>query len=255
MSYLLFLGFKSIVYKVPPKIRVYLDDIFLDEFSIIPTKLCDINNLQLHSDDWLSRRNLLSNSTTNLQKIHTDYNKLFDNDIVFKILEIDSEIFKKNLKSELRIELVNASNNYTNGFMTKSTLISLYVVRIIPKNVIVDAEHYCDAFYTSRRNEKSLHSDTKSILNFYKSKTIAFDILANNTIFKKNNNKIFAMTPWYSNNNVEYIRRYSWLGQKGFFKFLVLNKWIQIKNKDFKNVNFFEVELLCLRNKYKDYEN
>ena len=254
MSYILFLGFKSIVYKEPPKIRLYFGDNFLDEFSLVPNKLCDIHNLQLHSDDWLSRRDILSNSTTNLQKIDPDYDKLFDDNIIFKILEIDSEILKKNLKSELRIELINSNNNYTNGFMTKSTLVSLYVAKLIPKNIIENVEHFNNAFAINRKKEKNSCSDIKSILDFYKQKkTIAFDVLANNTIFKKTNNEIIATTQWYSN-NVEYIPLYSWLGQKGFFKFSVSNEWIQVSN-NLKNVNFFEVELLCLRNKYKYYEN
>ena len=50
MSYILFLGFKSVVYKEPAVMRIYLDDMFVDEFTVDPPRVCDQDNDNLWSD-------------------------------------------------------------------------------------------------------------------------------------------------------------------------------------------------------------
>ena len=266
MSYILCLGFKTIIYKTPAKIRVFIDNIFLDEFSLITNKLCDTNNYRLASKSWHKQANTVNWYRLKENRIpvhYKDFNTFYNEDIIFRMFEIDSKFFKKNFQHELRIELVNSSNNYTNGFMTQSTLISLYVVQLIPKDVLLDAYDYANALNgKNNKIEKSRHTDVKEILNYYtKEKLYLWDILENNFQINfqinKNQKEYKELLAWKltKQNSIDYVARGYWLGEKGSYVLTILNSLIKSGYENIINCTFHDIELIDLSNKYKQYEN
>jgi hypothetical protein len=123
MSEILFLGFACTIFKKSPLCRIYIDDTLVDEFDIPHT--CDKKNLQqmstLHDNIWgdLIPENIYFNQI--LPHIH------------IKAINFNTNN-KKNIK--LKIHSYVHDNNYTNGFISKTTLCSFKFCYIIDKKHI-----------------------------------------------------------------------------------------------------------------------
>ncbi len=122
MKYLLGIGFViTQKYKKDPIARVYIDDTFIDELTLDDWQGFD----KLWNRDtnlWIYQRDY----TNFFYKTHTKiYSKDFDHfPKKFKLYLLDEKQLKS--KKQLKIEIQNSDSNYTNGFMTKTTMINFY---------------------------------------------------------------------------------------------------------------------------------
>ena len=131
MKYLLGVGFVvTQKYKKDPIVRIKIDDTFLDEYTL---DNCPNYNKQWARDTniWIYQRDY---TTYFHKKIQEDppY-ALFNTKEVqadsqfptnFKLYVLDEDKLKS--KKLLEVEVQNADSNYTNGFMTKSTLLDFF---------------------------------------------------------------------------------------------------------------------------------
>ena len=110
MQYVLGLGILCKKYKKNPNIRVFADDTFIDEFEIT------------HGDETKKFTDISKNCkmTKNWSAKH------------FHILHID----EKHLNSKISIRVQNDDSNYTNSFMSKSTVIAFDSIFLIPKHFL-----------------------------------------------------------------------------------------------------------------------
>jgi len=93
MFNILALGFYCQIYKKKPNIRIFINNIFIDEFDIEPY---DFKN----------------DSIPNL-----------------KFYQLNLPDIKEH---SIKLKIKNSDSNYSNGFMTKSTLIKLHTCNLVP---------------------------------------------------------------------------------------------------------------------------
>ena len=94
----------------------------------------------------------------------------FHKDIFFKIFELDANYIDSKSEHNIKIELTNTNNNYNNGFMTKSTFVSLFVAYLIPKQVLLNFNQLYKDRVTCQIEMMKKHEDLTDIVNFYKKK-------------------------------------------------------------------------------------
>ena len=172
MRQLLILGFYCEVYRREPLCRVYVNDILIDEFNI-PHTPCTHNDI---TDAQSSSTMLLGPNFFDRKKF------LFDSGIPFlKYIEFDDSYFEE---VNIRIEILNDDNNYSNGFMTKGTRIMLPFVFLLSKKVLcrindiknnwkfsnksyrLDDKKNIDIFYSGRKNHIFANLGINMISNF-----------------------------------------------------------------------------------------
>ena len=264
MSYILFLGFKCIVYKKPPTVRVSLNDIFLDEYSLTPHRSFQFNEYFIPNKELQKKvKHKLDPSAGHYTKIMDNINQLIDKDIMFYGLEIDQNILQEN--NCIKIEYLDLVNNFNNGFMTKTTLISLQCIFLFPKNVLLNPSNFLDTFYCGRDTYKKRSLDINSLIKYYQQPTIElFNIVYNNlqdTKIKNNLPKhyVYDKINFFNlrSNKLESIIGQQWVGTNGYFN-LDFDKKSYEENVDlidFSNTNITPRYLLFLSNKYKQYAN
>lgn len=120
MKYWLVTGFFCKVFRKEPRIRLFFDEKLIDEYYLGPeeekTNLVDpLKNLS-HKLSPIPNKQLCEYIRKTLPSLR------------FYNVEISNKIEK----TSVRIEIDNDDSNYTNGFMTKSTLIKCKVLTIIP---------------------------------------------------------------------------------------------------------------------------
>jgi len=260
MSYVLFLGFKSIVYKEPAIIRISLDNVFIDEFSLIPNSSCDVKDYYYKSEyfrRW-SDKNSLADHPYYKKNIPADFSKFFHEDIIFKIFELDEKFIKEKQKHNLVIELIDSDNNFTNGFITKSTMISLDLAYLIPKSILLKFDIYNNNYINNKKEYRSKHLTIDSIKNSYKTKLTQFDLLKNNSFENEEKQGTYCLK-WYSNVSKDKtsISLHEWRGDKGYFDLSFDTDWINdnIDTNNFKKYILNETDLKVLSYKYNEYEN
>jgi len=113
MKYLLVVGFFCNVYKVEPKVRIFLNDILIDEITVE------------HQDK------IYSTGETHILDIlpQPEFKKRFPKLLIYNV-DIDDN-WKK---IKLKLDIENNDSNYSNGFMTKSTLLILDCLFLLPEN-------------------------------------------------------------------------------------------------------------------------
>ena len=109
MRQLLVLGFYCEVFKREPICRVYANGVLIDEFNIAHTPRTDA----LELDAGLTLDKTFWSKEEFLFKSNTPFLKLIEFD------DVDSKFL------DLRVEIQNDDNNYSNGFMNKYTSIML----------------------------------------------------------------------------------------------------------------------------------
>ena len=123
MKYLLLVEFLCEIYRREPKARIFLNEQLLDEFSIQQNTAVDPWSLDKQMQVIPDYNNKIMAETKNLKQLG------FNN---FKIYQFDMPREPDHLT--LKIDIENNDNNYTNGFMTRYTLIQLKHLFLIPLN-------------------------------------------------------------------------------------------------------------------------
>lgn len=250
MSYVLCLGFNLKLYKKNPTVRVFINNSFIDQFEIKDIFTSEEPG-RLHTKEFLN----LHKQHSKLNNVPVSYvmyknTKYIDPKTFLIFFEIDKSCLAKNTNN-LKIEVFNDDNNYTNGFMTKSTYISLTTCMLIPKETLVNYEETIDQYESDllelRRSQKSI----KEIQSYYSStskKFYAFD-LANEYC---NGQKMI----WYDNQNKKY--QYIWLewvGISGYTNLVFNKKNYSWDKKDILWCRIPTIDMYWLGYKYNYYEN
>ena len=169
MSYLLFLGFDTILYKVNPIARIYINNYFIDEF-------CVNKNISF------------KNKKSSIPLLYPK-NNTYNSKIGFcKCFEIDKKLLFDSKINELCIEIFNNDNNYTNGFLSKSTEVFLSYVFCIQKKDLLNYEK----IIIQRQQFKNSLNNTKNIVDWYtRPKYFLFDLFKHPRTFNFYKDKFF----------------------------------------------------------------
>jgi len=253
MSYILCLGFKCLLYKNLPKVRIYLDNKFIDEFNIETSIQSNLNDLSLNSNEFYNFKNHRLSPKQSYEVFANSSKSFFNKSIFFRMYELDENILN-NEQHKLVIDIFNQDNNYTNGFLTKTTLVGLYIAYLVPKKILDKSNKFCKIYNFKKKKYRQSNSSIDEIKkDLVFRKTTMFNILENN--YDRHCAGVLYVLKWYNkkNNKTEQIHPGQWVSE-GKFKLFFSNESIQhninIKDKE------VEKELLCrLSNKYKEYEN
>lgn len=173
MRYLLVVGFSCDVYRQEPRARIFVGDQLIDDFHIP------------HTPDNLRAINKFF---TNLHLLQPFSVSEADNVIIknrpplrFYELDINEEI--KNLTLSINID--NSDSNYSNGFMTSSTLIKLKTCAFFPfsKRVLLKLNKI--------KNKNRL---SKNYSWYRMHQNLVFDLVRNGMCWKGANGQFFANT-------------------------------------------------------------
>jgi hypothetical protein len=223
MEYLIGVGFFSNVYKTPPTARLFVDDICLDEW-----RLPHCERKQIDNDDHMmmpfTRQFMLESykerlSTMNIYKVSLTQNK---NQI------------------PLEIEIKNNDNNYTNGFMTKNTLINLNSLFFLPYN-----KDLCERLFAIYdRNAVS-----KNTAWYFGENSNLFDLVNHATWIGENGQTVKSSIS-------QHLRWYD-IGGSGRFKCTLHKKYgIYVPRIPKFYRHMIPLDLVnCIFNKYKQHED
>lgn len=272
MSYILSLGFKSIIYKEPAIVRIYIDDRFVDEFTVEPPRVCSEDNHSLWSDIrdkfWIKNYSKLDHAQKSKKFPTLNTNDFFNEDLIFKTIELDSSVIDKTNKHKLRLEIINANNNYTNGFMTKSTLVGLYIAHLVPKQILKEPINFINKFQDSKMKIKSTQSGVGEIKSYYKydNRSVFFEIIGNN-LTSNDHDAPRTAEPFGGWNTLTYYNNYTkanerilsteWVGSRGYWDLPFETEWItaQKSTSEFGKYDLADDLLYFIAHKYKQYEN
>jgi hypothetical protein len=130
MQYVLGLAILCKKYKKNPIVRLFIDNQFIDEFIVNnTTKL-------FNGPLWPG----IPPEDEQLQLSFANKYKMF---------ELDEKILKDG--SKIVLEVQNTDSNWMNGFITKSTLIAIHNIFLIPKSLLKRYQLIFKAFYKHRR--------------------------------------------------------------------------------------------------------
>ncbi len=180
MRYLLVVGFSCSVYKQEPRARIHVNDQLIDEFHISHTsKNCIIEENKFYKITPLepfSREEILNIKIKNFP------------DLKFYEVEIDEKV--KHVS--LRININNNDNNYSNGFITHSTLIKLKVCYFFPfnKRLLLRLKEIRDKYLFS-----------KNYSWYRNSRNFIFDLVANGMCWKGTNGEFIDKKKSYLSQN------------------------------------------------------
>jgi hypothetical protein len=118
MKYLLVVGFACEVYRHEPLARIIIADQLIDEFYI-----------PKHSDTLTASRDKIIRNWQTASFVDIDKNVLKNfPPLRFYEIKVDETINKLNLQ----IQIKNSDSNYSNGFITASTLLKLQICHFFP---------------------------------------------------------------------------------------------------------------------------
>tara|TARA_B110000495_G_C23018889_1_gene604044 strand:- start:907 stop:1707 length:801 start_codon:yes stop_codon:yes gene_type:complete len=143
MKYILGLAFLFEYYKRPATLRIFVDDMLIDELSL--TESIGRIGDEVEVEEWFSKFD-----RKNFQYIRDhhpkEYARVTKNNwhywtnfpVVDKVFlfEIDQPLPDK----KIRIEVINDNTNYNNGFMTKNSFVVVEQVFLIPKKYFMDLD-------------------------------------------------------------------------------------------------------------------
>lgn len=222
------IGFQCKVYKKNPRIRLFIGDVFIDEFD-------------------------QKNYVSNLEKNNTwsvPYQKIDFNTYKIKLIEIPDELLTEQ-QGKVKIEVKNDDSNWTNGFMTKSTNLCLDTCFIIQKKILENCDwnkiknkHYYQLGYNRSGRMKSIDTMKK----WYKDRSKWPYIEPYTTTWvSKNNHKIDHVLDCWIGGSGQYMMTFhkkhmNWhpFVTKGYFilaENVIDNFFIPLQNKYFLNEN------------------
>lgn len=229
MKYLLVLGFACDVYRQEPRARIFVGDKLIDEFYIPNHK----DTLNAVKKNILQNRHILQ-PFSNSEYINLQI-KFFP---PLRFYEIDIDQHKDQLK--LHIDIDNNDSNYTNGFITESTLLQLQVCYFFPlhKKLLLRFEEI-----------KNKNRQTKNYAWYRSYKSRIFDLIINSLHWQGKNGQTV-------NSNRYNITEYS-LGGDGVFTCELVKKYQILINKIKKSnrYNFHNTLIDYFLNKYEQHEN
>jgi hypothetical protein len=154
----------------------------------------------------------------------------------FYEIDIDTTLDRENL----RIEIKNSDSNYTNGFITHSTLIQLKVYYFFPLN---------QKLLLRFKQIKNKNRSTQQYAWYRSSKNHIFDLLQNQLQWQGKNGQIVE----YARYQINGYR----LGGDGVFVYKLVKKYqiLISKLKKFNRYNFNTMIVDYLLNKYNEYAN
>jgi len=132
MQYVLGFAILCKKYKKNPIARLFIDNQFIDEFIVDDTTKSFDGPIWPGSKLGPTDEGLRLNFATK-----------------YKMCEVNERIFKNN--SKIKFEIQNEDSNWVNGFMTKSTLIAMHCIFLIPKTLLKRYKLIFKAFYKHRR--------------------------------------------------------------------------------------------------------
>lgn len=157
MKNLLIIGITCRVYKKEPLLRLFCNNNFIDEFNVPHNTVFDN---YLTEKIKYTKYNQLDPSILPLYKMIAKEQTCF---LPFtKIIEIE-DLDKKNLNFELQVDAVD--NNFTNGFMTKTTLIQFDYFYLIPYAIAQNLTLIKQKYKFDRKKIKNI----KDIMKYYRS--------------------------------------------------------------------------------------
>lgn len=253
MSYILCLGFNSKIYRTAPKVRIFLNNFFLDEYDINNNSLeCSHPFISEYSDDlYQFKQDAGGRLTPNtvFSSLHKVKN-FFNNQLCLKFFDLSEKYINSAIAHNLKIEIFNNDNNYTNGFLTKSTYVTLSIAYLIPKKILVNYKVFLDEYFTSLKNQRIQHSNLKQIKNYYNSYNFKFDIL--NFASKNKREKLIWID---QENNKNKYGVYEWIGITGSTELLFDNKIFIFDKLNIAKEEINGTLLYSLGNKYTQYES
>jgi hypothetical protein len=145
MKYVLGLGFVVHKFRKNPKVRIFVDDLFIDEYEIdkhdpVENTLA-INRLNYWFPDWQAQPPWPS-----LVKIRNNGDKTLLSNIPYKdpwprqwkTYVLDDTTLEN--KTHIKLEIYNDDSDYTNGFMNRSTIVDMRHVFLLPVDLL---DCYC----------------------------------------------------------------------------------------------------------------
>lgn len=238
-------------------IRIKIDDYFIDEFNLDFNQKNNnvISNMPL-SEIWVNyRKNYdpLNPQSVNINRPkHLKYT--LNENLIFRFYELDENFIDKKNQHDLYISISNDDNNYTNGFLTKSTLVSLGVVFLLPKYVLKNFINFQNKWTQNNKNFRNQQQNITDIKNFYKTRTEKFNLLISNN---KAVYKDYIGLNWYNikNNMLNIKNLFEWVGDTGYYKLHFDKKIISFDDNTHNDdgINFHILDSLAT--KYTQYEN
>ena len=266
MSYALFIGFKTKVFTTPPTIKVTIDNYYVDEFC--PEKYqAEYNEHDPDASGYIYSKEYQAAVKKTVKLDPVPFYKKQDQkpqsyfipEIEWKMFELGSHVIDRGEKHRIVLEVFNGDNNYTNGFMTDSTMIKFDVVYLVPTSVLKDPIKFCDDYNEIRKKFRQHNTTSTEVKNSYKflsSKPKLFDIWTNNFRPTYIDNEVRATAPWYHEDNIlKEIQSTEWIGSEGYFKLDFTDEMFNFNpaSKDFPK--FDEQLLMGLSDKYQQYED
>lgn len=246
MSYLLCLGFTVNKFKKDPVVRLYINKTFLYEFELLQKKTLE-NNIygSFYNDHYYK---FVKNTSSKFEDI-VSYKKInfFRSDLSLYYFEFNPSIIK-GVDCQLQIEIKNNDSNFTNGFLTKSTLISLPIAYMIPKKHIIDYKNFIRDYLFYKNNFKKTHNNIYEIKSFYKIKKEYFNFL-------QYNGKKITWTNTKTMYTQDIFTHNIYVGGDGKFNLLFDSKFLLKDDNFFKNYELDTNLLFAIANKYIQYEN
>ena len=250
MDITLCFGFLCDLYKKPPTIRVFLDGYLLDEFNLKNSNLTDDEKKMLakaFSQDIFQK--LQKNYLYTFQNENFEYYKksLLNNKIDFKFYNCKIPSIKDGTSLSLTIDIINNDSNYSNGFITKSTLVSVPLCMVFNTKILEDVDSFVNQWFNkykfTRQNMKNL--TLYNLAKSYKTRLNYFENLAGITI------------PFYSIFLKKHIRS-SWLGGSGKISFYLRKKFNFLSEEKilpgYIKIGHWELAI-ALGHKYNQYAN
>jgi hypothetical protein len=229
MKYLLVVGFACEVYKKEPRARIFFENKLIDEFYISHHKDTLVPSME---NFWQNRHILQSFSEIDRMNIQI---KNFP-PLRFYEIEIDTTLDQ----TELRIEIENSDSNYTNGFITKSTLIKLQLCYFFPLH---------QKLLLRFKGIRNKNRQTQKYAWYRLYRNYIFDLAVNGLCWQGKNGQIVDSKRYY-------LTKYE-LGGNGVFICELVKKYQILINKLTKSnkYNFDSILVDYFLNKYEQHEN
>ena len=230
MRYLLVVGFACDVYRQKPRARLFFNEQLIDEFLIPHHKNTLLSTVL---KDFYQNKHILqpflSDDVTNIK---------IKNFPPLRFYEID--IGTTLDKTKLCIEIKNSDSNYTNGFVTNSTLIKLQVCYFFPLH-----KKLLSRFKEIRNKNRQ----TQNYAWYRMDKNCIFDLIMNGLSWQGKNGQIV-------DSNRYNFKEYN-LGGDGIITVELVKKYqVLIKKAEKFNRYIFNNTLVdYFVNKYEQHEN
>ena len=250
MRQLLMLGFYCEVYRREPRCRVYVNDILVDEFNIPHTP---------KSDAWTDDM-ALDPRCRSKEQFELQFSPPF-----LKFLELDN-VGDRSL--DLKVEIHNDDNNYTNGFMTQYTRVMMCQCWLVPIKVYEKFDQIQDRWKFGRNNYYGYYICKRSIAHYYSG---IRNILENFALFANMHfadiTQGYQSTEQYNRHSnyhdlpklCQYLANKYWIGSSGYLHLTLKKKLGFWRHSTDRRRGWFRwvarINIKDLYDKYKHHED